>query len=66
MIVWKTSLFFSCILELFKLPLKASFSLIFEEGPEFYLLHLLPVSMFLAEIALNFNTGYYEDGIIIT
>lgn len=61
-IFWKCLLFLSCVIELFKLPLKASFNLIFEEGLEYYLLTLLPLSQFLTEIILNFNTGYYEDG----
>lgn len=56
---WKLFLLVICIIELFKLPLKASFGLIFETGVELYLLHLIPLSFFIIEILMNFNTGFY-------
>jgi hypothetical protein len=55
-----------CVIELYKLPLKASFGLVFEEGWQFILLHLIPVCIFLMELLLNFNLGYYEDGEIVS
>ena len=55
----------ACLIELFNLPLKASFNLIFKSGTELYLIHLCPLFVFLLEIILNFNTGYYQDGVIV-
>jgi hypothetical protein len=52
-------------MELYKLPIKASFGLNFESGFEFWLLHLGPMIMFLLEILINFNTGYYCEGVIV-
>jgi hypothetical protein len=52
-------LFFVCVIELYKIPLKASFGLVFETGTEFYLLHLSPIIMFVCEMLLNLNVGYY-------
>ena len=41
------------------------FCLLFK-GIEFYILHLVPICIFIIEILINFNTGYYQDGDIIT
>ena len=50
---------------MFFIPLKAGFSLSIKEGFWLYFLRLLPATVFIIEIFLCFNTGYYEEGHII-
>ena len=64
-IVWKQLLFLFCFIELYKLPIIASFGLSFQDGVELWFLYITPLILFSLEVLINFNTGYYQEGNIV-
>ncbi len=59
----------SSIIELCKIPIKASFQEIYftdsSQPVKMTLLFLIPLILAILEIILNFNTGFYHDGAIV-
>jgi hypothetical protein len=65
-VFWKIFLFFIFLIEMFKIPLLASFNLEFDHSAvDKIFLFYMPLLTFLLEICLNFNLGYYHNGLIV-
>ena len=64
-VIWHVIILAILLIQLFFIPMKASFTLILSEGFSMYFLRIIPAMAFGIEILLKFNTGYYEEGQIV-
>lgn len=64
-VIWYVIILAILLIQLFFIPMKASFTLILSEGFSMYFLRIIPAIAFSIEILLKFNTGYYEEGQIV-
>ena len=63
-VAWKFFMLVQIIFQLFVIPVRISFQLKFSENLEFAL-YQAPGIALIFDILLNFNTAYYEEGILV-
>lgn len=60
--LWKMIILITTIVQIFLMPLIMSFQIGLDRDYEQVVLFKLPLFLFIMDMILNFNTGYYEEG----